>query len=78
MGSDIIILQRKKELELLGIGLEGWIYKNNLSNFILFLPFTGYYLINILKEKHNIFEKSIYIIFVGFHIAKNMFYILFL
>lgn len=67
MGCDIILYQRFKEIGSTGIELEGWIYKNDWSNIILFLPFVGYYLIKNVK-KDNIFEKSLLIFFIIFFI----------
>lgn len=67
MGSDIIIYQRFKQLGSTGIELEGWIYKNDWSNIILFLPFVGYYLIKNIK-KDNIFEKYLILFFIVFFI----------
>ncbi len=68
MGSHISIIERAKETTVLGIQLDGWIYKNNWSNIILFLPFTIYYLISIMKEKGKVFEKSIYTLFTVFFV----------
>lgn len=67
MGCNIILYQRFKEIGASGIALEGWIYKNDWSNIILFIPFTIYYLIKKIK-KDNIFEKSLFIFFIIFFI----------
>ena len=67
MGCDIILYQRFKELGATGIALEGWIYKNDWSNIILFMPFTIYYIVKIVK-KENIFEKSLLICFIIFFV----------
>ncbi len=66
MGSHISIIERAKDSIALGIQLDGWIYQNNWSNIILFLPFTIYYLLSIIKEKGRVFEKSVYILFAMF------------
>ena len=68
MGCDIVLFNRIQNLNMLGIDLEGWIYQNNWSNIILFLPFTIYYLLSIIKEKGKVFEKSIYTLFAMFFV----------
>lgn len=67
MGCDIILYQRLKAMGETGIKLEGWIYKNDWSNIILFMPFTIYYIAKIAK-KENIFEKSLLIFFIIFFV----------
>lgn len=67
MGFDIILYQRFNEIGSTGISLEGWIYKNDWSNIILFLPFVGYYFIKIIKND-NFFEKSLLLCFIIFFI----------
>ena len=68
MGCDIILYQRIKAMGETGIKLEGWIYKNDWSNIILFMPFTIYYIVKIAK-KENIFEKSLLVFFIIFFIV---------
>ncbi len=67
MGSDIILYQRLKAMGSTGISLEGWIYKNDWSNIILFLPFVAYYFIKIIKND-DFFEKSLLLCFITFFI----------
>ena len=71
MGCDIILYQRFKEIGATGIALEGWIYKNDWYNIILFIPFTIYYLLKLLK-KENIFQKCLLVFFVIFIIVLTI------
>lgn len=66
MGCDIVLLQRLNEFGTTGIEFEGWIYKNTISNIILFLPFAVYYMVKLIKEKNKLFEKSILFFFITF------------
>lgn len=66
MGCDIVLFQRINEFGKTGIEIDGWIYKNTFSNIILFLPFVIYYILNLIKEKGKIFEKSFIICFIAF------------
>lgn len=68
MGCDISLYQRVNELGAMGIGMGGWIYQNNFSNMILFLPFTIYYLMKIRKESDKRFEKIMLLFFAIFFI----------
>lgn len=43
------------------IALEGWLYKNLWSNFILFIPFTIYYIYKNIKNKNLTFNNVIFI-----------------
>lgn len=67
MGCDISLFQRIKELGAVGIELDGWIYQNNFSNMILFVPFALYYGIKAKPKKE--FEKSILFFFILFFVV---------
>ena len=70
MGSMLILYENIKNLGQTGIKLDGWIYKNDWSNFILFIPFSFYYIVNIVKEKNKekFFEKTLFAFFIIFYI----------
>ncbi len=60
------------------IALEGWVYKNLWSNFILFIPFTIYYIYKNIKQKKLTFDNIILItlltymtiLFIGTKVEK--------
>ncbi len=60
------------------IALEGWLYKNMWSNFILFMPFTIYYIYINIKNKELTFENVVFslllvymvILFIGTKMEK--------
>ena len=47
-----------------GITLEGWLYKNLWSNFILFVPFSVYAIYKSIKNKEFTFDNILYILLV--------------
>lgn len=67
MGCDISLFQRIKELGAVGIELDGWIYQNNFSNMILFVPFAVYY--GIKEKPKKVFEKNILFLFILFFVV---------
>ena len=46
------------------IALEGWLYKNLWSNFILFVPFSVYAIYKSIKNKEFTFDNTIFILLV--------------
>lgn len=46
--------------------LDGYFYNSWLSNFIVFLPFIAYYIINVFKKKQITFEICLFFLIVGF------------
>lgn len=60
------------------IALEGWLYKNLWSNFILFIPFTIYYIYINIKNKKITFDNIMFelllafmgLLFIGTKIGK--------
>ncbi len=48
------------------IALEGWLYKNIWSNFILFIPFTIYYIYTSIKNKKIVFDNIMFVLLLLF------------
>lgn len=46
------------------IALEGWLYKNLWSNFILFIPFTIYAIYKSIKNKEITFDNVLFILLI--------------